>query len=98
MKLWYKVKTLSGQCICIAKSLANVDSYRSTSMTFTARFILAFTYPLVLIRSDCSEPCLWEDEGLEVLAVPGSWRLVFTRNIDHVKPWLILVHRVQYDL
>ena len=54
------------------------------------------THSMILISSHRHELGLREDEGLEVLR--GA--RVFTPgvDIDHMKSWLVTMHRVEYHL
>ena len=51
---------------------------------------------MILVRGDRHELGLGEDEGLEVLGGAG----VFSPgvDIDHMKSWLVTMHRVEYHL
>ena len=51
---------------------------------------------MILVSCHCHELGLREDEGLEVLRGAG----VFSPgvDIDHMKSWLVTMHRVEYHL
>lgn len=54
------------------------------------------TYPVILVGGDGGEPRLGEDEGAEVLRLRRIFRPLV--DVHHVKPRLVAMHRVQYDL
>ena len=51
---------------------------------------------MILVGCNRREPCLLEEEGLEVLR--GGVELPPGRDVDHVEPGLVPVHRVQDHL
>ena len=52
------------------------------------------TYPMVLVGRDCGEACLREDEGFELFSECRVGEFRFGRDVHHVEPGLIAVHRV----
>ena len=53
---------------------------------------------MVLVGRDCGEACLREDEGFELFSECRVCEFRFGRDVHHVEPGLIAVHRVQNDL
>lgn len=58
----------------------------------------SFTHPMVLVGRDCGEACLREDEGFKLFSECRVCEFRFGRDVHHVEPGLIAVHRVQNDL
>jgi len=56
------------------------------------------THPMVLVGRDCGEARLREDEGFELFSECRVREFRFGRDVHHVEPGLIAVHRVQNDL
>ena len=57
-----------------------------------------YTHPMVLVGRYCGEACLREDECFELFSECSVCEFRFGRDVHHVEPRLIAVHRVQNDL